>query len=120
MADRIFFDVQALQPNAKIVAGNFTLASGSDPTSVTGKGYSVARTASGKYTVTLDDKYPGILSATATVASSTVSDSVAQIGDIDVSSAKTVVIHVQRAGSASENAGEVVHFCLVLRNTSIT
>lgn len=120
MADRIFFDVQALQPNAKIIAGSFTTAGSSDPSVTTGKGFTVAHSATGTYTITLDDKYPGLLAATATLQSSSSSDSVVQLGDIDVTSAKTLVVRTLTAGSDADLTGPIVHFNLVLRNTSVS
>jgi hypothetical protein len=62
MADKIFYGVQALQPELKILPGSFTLAGTSDPAVKAGAGFSVARSGTGKWTVTLTDAYPAILS----------------------------------------------------------
>jgi len=64
MAEKIFFDVQALNPHVKIIAGTFKPngTSAIDNTVNAGAGWTVASTAVGKYVITLDDKYPGLLS----------------------------------------------------------
>jgi len=62
MAGRIFYGTQSLQPELKIMPGSFTTNGASDPTVTTGTGFSVARSGTGKWTVTFDDTYPGILS----------------------------------------------------------
>ena len=125
MADKIFYGVQALNPELKIVAGSF-LPNGSsavDSAGNTGTGFSVARTGTGSFTVTLGDKYPGLLSAQCSVALAAAADTKVQFGAIDVSSAKTVVITVITTASAADiasNAANRIHFVLFLRNTSLT
>ena len=125
MAEKIFFDVQALNPHVKIVCGSFK-PNGSSAVAAadnTGAGWTVARGGVGIFTVTLGDKYPGILSATCSVALSAVADTLVQFGAIDVASAKTLVINVITGGSAADiavNAANRIHFCLVLRNTDMT
>lgn len=65
MSTNIFFDAQALNPGVKIVAGTFKPngTSAIDNTVNKGAGWTVARTAVGKFIVTLDSVYPGLLSA---------------------------------------------------------
>ena len=125
MAEKIFFDMQALNPHVKIVCGSFKPnGSGAvDNDDNTGAGWTVARGGVGIFTVTLGDIYPGILSATCSVALSAVADTLVQFGAIDVVSAKTLVINVITGGSAADiaaNAANRIHFCLVLRNTDMT
>ena len=125
MAEKIFFDVQALNPYVKIVCGSFK-PNGSSAVAAadnTGAGWTVARGGVGIFTVTLGDKYPGILSATCSVALSAVADTLVQFGAIDVASAKTLVINVITGGSAADiavHASNRIHFCLFLRNTDLT
>ena len=125
MAEKIFFDMQALNPHVKIIAGSFKPngSSAVDNTANTGAGWTVARGGVGIFTVTLGDTYPGILSATCSVALSAVADTKVQFGAIDVASAKTLVINVITTASAADiaaNAANRIHFCLVLRNTDMT
>jgi len=125
MAEKIFFDVQALNPHVKIVCGSFCPngSSAVDNDSNTGTGFTVARGGTGSFTVTLDAIYPGLLSGQCSLALNAVADSKVQFGAIDVSSGKTVVINVITTASAADiaaNANNRIHFCLFLRNTSLT
>jgi len=131
MANRIFHDVQALNPGIKIIAGTFKPnGSGAvDNTANVGNGFTVARTGTGQYTVTLDDGYPGLISAQATAALSSAAATFMQItGAHDVSSAKTIVFtalttSTTAAPAATDIAAHAhnhVHFVLFLRNTSLT
>ena len=125
MADKIFFDVQALNPHVKIIAGSFKPNGSSAVANAdnTGTGFTVARGGTGSFTVTLDDKYPGLLSGQCSLALNAAADSKVQFGAIDVASAKTVIINVITTASAADiaaNANNRIHFCLMLRNTSLT
>ena len=125
MAEKIFFDMQALNPHVKIVCGSFKPNGTSAVVAAdnTGAGWTVARGGVGIFTVTLGDKYPGVLSATCSVALNAVADTKVQFGAIDVASAKTVVINVVTTASAADiaaHANNRIHFCLVLRNTDMT
>ena len=125
MASRVFREVQALNPETKIVGGSFTTNAGSDPDSAnnTGKGWSVEHTATGTYTVTLEDTYSALISGQCSLALNAAGDSKVQFGAIDVVTAKTVVIRTitgTAAANIAANANNRVHFTLFLRNTDIT
>jgi len=125
MASKTFYDVQAVNPHVKILAGSFTTNSSSNPvaTNNTGAGWSVARSGTGELTVTLEDSYPGLISAQVSLALNAAADSKCQFGAIDVTTAKTVVIRTITGTAAADiaaNANNRVHFCLILRNTSLT
>ena len=125
MAEKIFFDMQALNPHVKIIAGSFKPngSSAVDNTANTGAGWTVARSGTGSFTVTLDDAYPGLLSGQCSLALNAAADSKVMFGAIDVASAKTVIINVITTASAADiaaNANNRIHFCLVLRNTDMT
>ena len=125
MAEKIFFDMLALNPHVKIIAGSFKPNSSSavDNTANTGAGWTVARSGTGSFTVTLDDAYPGLLSGQCSLALNAAADSKVMFGAIDVASAKTVIINVITTASAADiaaNANNRIHFCLVLRNTDMT
>lgn len=122
MASRNFKRVQALNSEVKIIAGSFSIAaSGGAATKVTGLGYSVAKSATGEYTITLEDSYPTLISATATVQAATAVDLVAQIDNADVSAATPVVVLNLNAGATptEPSAVTVVNFILVLQNSSV-
>ena len=110
MADKIFYDVQALNPHVKIIAGSFCPngSSAVDNDSNTGAGFTVARSGTGSFTVTLDATYPGLLSAQCSIALNAVADSKVQFGA------------TASAADIAANANNRIHFCLFLRNTSLT
>lgn len=117
MANRNFRRVQALDNEVKIIAGNFSVASGT-PTKVAGLGWTVAGTGTGEFTVTLDDTYPALIAATANTEISGGGNLYAQIDSTDVGSAKTVVINTMAAGTPTATDC-TVHFTLVLRNSTV-
>ena len=131
MANKTFYDVQAVNPGVKIIAGTFKPngSSAIDNTANAGAGFTVERTGTGQYTVTLDDGYPGLISAQATAALNSAAATFMQItGAHDVTTAKTVVFTALTTSSTAApvaadiaaHAHNHVHFVLVLRNTSLT
>jgi hypothetical protein len=121
MANRNFSRVQALNHEVKIIAGQFSIAaSGGAATKVQGLGWEVAKSATGEYTVTLDDSYVALLSANVQVQAAVAVDLVAQVESADVVTAKTVVINLNAGATPTEPAAvTVVHFMLCLRNSVI-
>lgn len=126
MANRTFYDVQCLNPGAKIIAGSFSPngASAIDATTVKGQGFTVAYTSTGKYTVTLDDTYNDVISLTVTLAQETSGDQIVSIGAVDVSSAGTIEIFAWDISGAAladiaAASGSNIHFCFVLNNGGI-
>lgn len=120
MANRNFSRVQGLNKEIKLIAGSFSIAaSGGAATLTQGLGYSVAKTDTGVYTITLEDKYNACLAACATVQAATAVDLVAQVKSVDVTSAKTVVLNLNAGATPTEpSAVTVVNFVLVLQNSS--
>lgn len=124
MASRTFHPMQALNREVKIIAGSFAPAGTGAPTDVKGRGFSVARTSAGVFTITLEDKYIELLDAQATLQLASAADQFLQFGAIDVVSAKTIVINVWDASDGavadiSANANNRINFCLKLRNSSV-
>lgn len=121
MAARRFVNVQAINQEVKIIAGSFSIAaSGGAATLVTGYGYSVAKTTTGVYTVTLQDAYPYCISAVVSVQAATAVDLVAQVKSVDVSSARTLVIDLNAGATPTEpSAVTVINFILVVQNSSL-
>lgn len=122
MASRFFKPVQALNPEIKLIAGSFSIAaSGGAATKLTGLGYTVAKSNTGEYTITLADQYSACISAVATVQAATAVDLVAQIEAVSVSAATpTVVINLNAGATPTEpSAVTVVNFVLVLQNSSL-
>lgn len=126
MANRNFDFIQALGKGIKVISGSFAPngASAVASTSVKGKGFSVARTGAGVFTITLQDAYVALLAGHCSLQLATAADQYVQLGAIDVVSAKTVVINVWDISDAAladiaANAGNRIHFTLVLSNSTL-
>lgn len=121
MANSSFNRMQSLNKEIKIIAGQFSIASsGGTATKVSGLGYTVAKSGTGEYTITLSEKYPYLISAIATVQAAVAVDLVPQVLSHDVSSAKTVKINLNAGATPTEpSAVTVVNFVLVLQNSSV-
>lgn len=120
MASRNFHNVQSTSPEVKEIDGSFAPAGTGAPTDVNGKGFTVARTGVGTYLITLSNKYPKLLAATATMQMASATDIVPQFGTYDAA-AKTLVLRLQAAAVATEvaaNANNRVNFVLKFKNTS--
>jgi len=110
-------------PGVHVVAGSFVTAGGAGPTVLTGAGWSVAYAATGVYTVTLADKYPGLiaLDVSLTDTSGAAGTGRAFATGTDVAAAGTLTIQTQSsAGTAAALTGPIVNFVAVLRNTTAT
>ena len=116
MASRNFNRAQALNKEVKVIAGRFTHSAKSK-----GLGYSVANTATGQYTVTLQDSYPHLLAAQAMVQAAGGSDDNVILVSHDVTAATpTLVFEHQAAGAAADLSGsEEIHFTLFLQNSTL-
>jgi hypothetical protein len=128
MAGRSFVQLLgALDPGVVILGINWATNGSSDPvaSTITGRGVaSVTLASTGVYTVTLQDVYPTLLSATATLQLASADDKVtAQIGAVDLA-AKTVQVRIydlSTAAVANVNAatGNRVNLLLVLKNSGV-
>lgn len=122
MGSRLLHGLFSTVPETVIVAGSFAPAGAGAPTTVRGKGFTVARSGAGTFVVTLDKFYPQLLSATATLQLATPDDKYAMVSDVSLS-AKTVEIVVWDASGAAAtdvaaNANNRVNFCLVFKNVN--
>jgi hypothetical protein len=123
MANRLFQQFQGtLDKGVVMLQGSFAPAGTGAPTTVRGKGFSVARTSAGLFTVTLQDKYQHLISGDIQIQLATGADLKGQFGAIDVSSAKTVQIRVLAVAVATDIAADAnnrVHFSLKLKNSTV-
>lgn len=108
MASRIFNRIQALMREQKIVNGSFRPAGTGTPVVVAGKGYTVARTSAGLYTVTFADKYPHLVDCQVSVRVADTTPTIVQAGDFSAAN-KTLQIRTLRAatGGVTEAKGFV-------------
>jgi len=100
-----------------LVAGSFAPAAAGAPTTLRGAGFSVARSAAGKFTITFDQLYKTLVSATATLQLATADDKACQVGTYTAAS-KTLVISVWDDSDAAladvaANANNRVNFICV-------
>lgn len=120
MSARNFAPTRALNRDVVIIAGSFA-PNGSSAISASsrkGKGFTVARTSAGLFTITLTEKYANLLSATATVQHPTAVDLKAQVGVYDAS-ARTITITTLAVATATDvtaDADARVNFVLVFQN----
>jgi hypothetical protein len=124
MANRRFQDVQALNREVKLIAGRVSVGSAGAPTLADGLGIaSVEYAATGKYTITLDDQYSGLLYYGATYAQLAGTDQLFAVVENHrvTTSNKDVEIHFfDDEGNAEAPAdGDEFSFFLMLRNSSV-
>lgn len=126
MANRNFDFLQALGKGVKVIAGSFAPngASAVAATSRKGKGFSVARTSAGLFTITLQDAYTAMLSADVSLQLAAADDKFVQVGAVDVVTAKTIQIRVWdisdgAVADVAANANNRIHFCFVLSNSQL-
>jgi hypothetical protein len=113
-----------LGKNRVIVAGSFA-PNGSSAVSATsnkGKGWTVAHTSTGLFTITLDSVYNQLDSATASLQLATADDKFVQIGAVVLAS-QTIEIRVWDLSGAAvadvaADANNRINFLFVFRNTN--
>lgn len=129
MASRLWKQqVYHLIPNLTIITGSFAPSGTSSPTTVlpsTNAGFTVERTGVGQFTITLSDSYPLLISAQVSLQLNSADDKIIQLGAIDVTSTKTIIMQVLdnaagtiTASDISANANNRIHFLLILKNAN--
>jgi hypothetical protein len=127
MASKTMFALNALRPGRVVVFGSFVPNGGSaiDNTQNEGSGgsgtgiWSVARTATGQYTVTFNDKYALVETGDASLQSTTAQQAAFQTVS---KSQQSIVYGAVVAGAFADiaaAAGSRIHFMAVLRNTPV-
>ena len=125
MANRNFDDVQTLGKGIKVIAGSFAPngSSALSAAAVKGKGFTVAYTSTGLYTLTLQDKYVDLISAVCQVQLAAGDDKYLQVGSYSAAN-KTLEIRCWDASGAAvadiaANANNRINFVLVMKNSSV-
>jgi hypothetical protein len=122
MASRLWYDrIRTLLAGHVEVGGSWAPngASAIVATSNRGKGWTVARTGTGQFTITFSDRYPKLISATATAQLATPADIVPQVGTYDAT-AKTLIVTLLAAAVATDvavNANNRVNFRVLFSNS---
>ncbi len=124
MASRDFNAPKVIGQEVVIIAGSFEPngSSAITATTRTGRGWSVAYTTTGVYTVTLTDTYNALISATVGLQRTTMTDQTAEIGAVDLA-AKTIILHAWDTSSAAladiaAASTTKIHFMFVLSNSA--
>lgn len=125
MANRNYEVLKTLGKRRAVIAGSFA-PNGSSAISAAGnkgRGFTVARTGTGTYTITLSEAWSQCDAAVASLQLATADDKFVTVGPIDMS-AKTIVIYAwDISGGAladvAADANNRINFILVLRNSSI-
>jgi len=117
MANRNFNRMQSLNKEVKMIAGRCDETGAKEA----GLGFSVSKTGTGQYTIVLEDSYPVLLSAQATVLDPTSGHFSAVVISADPSeSSKTIVIEtVKNASPTDLPANSSLHFAFFLQNSTV-
>ena len=87
------------------------------------KGASIAKTSTGVYTITLQDKYNTLISANVTpMFAATVADLAVEVVSADVSSAKTIVLRtktISTGAAVDVSAATTLYVNLMLGNSTL-
>ena len=120
MANRYFQEkLMSLIKGYTQVAGYVDLSASGVPTASI-LGAAVTKTGTGRYTITLADKYDGVIAVHASLQAAVPVDLVPQVLSQDVSGAKTVVIQLLAAAVPTDVvAAARLYVTLSLRNSSL-
>lgn len=125
MAEYIQEELKMAGLNLEVVAGSFAPDTANAPTDVRGRGFTVAYTSTGTYTVTFVNKFAGCVAAVATLQLASADDKFAQMGTITNSktATNTAVIRVLDASGAAvaqvaANAQNRVNFAFIFKRDS--
>lgn len=121
MANRFWYEkVRSLLVGRADISGSFgpNGTSAVDPASINGKGFTVARTSAGVFTVTLADRYAKLLAANCSLQLATGDDKFVQLGPY-VAASHTIQIRVWDASGAAPadvtaDPNNRIHFNLIL------
>lgn len=121
MANRTFNKKQALEKEVKEIYVDIAIGGTGAPTLTRGTGVaSVARSSTGVYLITLQDKYMRLMAAQASVVTPSAEDIEVQLAAESVASAKTVTLRCHTAGVATDPAsGDRILVRLDLKNSSV-
>jgi len=112
--------MQALEKEVKSLYLQVAIGSSGAPTLTKGLGSaSIARNSAGNYTITLQDKYTRLMSASITQLNSSAEDITIQLLAQSVDSAKTVQFVCKTGATATDpSSGSVLYIRLDLKNST--
>lgn len=111
-------------PGLMFISGRFKTVNGADPTDIEGAGFTVARTAEGKWTVTLDATYVAL---NCVIGSAMLATAAADAGDLEVhfdpvasaTACSSFVVYLSQDGTDADVPGAWVQFIACLRGTIV-
>lgn len=125
MSDASTYPLNSLNTKSIRLSGSFA-PNGSSAlvaTSTFGRGFTVVRTSQGLFTITLAEKYVRLRSAQLCIQKASAGIGFVQLGEVDVSSAKTIQIRiVDELGAVQDLAADAnnrVHFDFDLSNDTV-
>lgn len=125
MANRNFTENNAysFSKGFTVLTAKFTVGATGAPTLVaaSSKGIaSIARTAAGTYTLTLDDTYNELLGMNFTLIDAGAEDLTFQVNTEDVDGAKTISFYCNTGGTATDPAsGDTIRLMVFLKNSGV-
>lgn len=121
MADRTFVNALALDKNVVCLTGTATIATGTGGVTANNcLGLSVARTGTGAFTITLQDRYPELLSVNLGIAKATAQDLVAQVESVNLST-RTITFRLLTGTTPTDVTSEAatLYIDVKLKNSTI-
>lgn len=122
MANRTFNPPRALEKELVTLVGKVAISSGAAVGTKVGRGFSIAKTATGEYTVTLQDKYMQLLGASFSVEGSGTIVVLPELKSEDVAGAGTLIIKTttkSTGATADTSVAFTLRLTLHLRNSSV-
>lgn len=121
MANRNFQPVQVLNRGVKVIAGTIQINASAAVAGSVGNGFSVAKTGTGLYTITLEDAYMALTGGGLALQKAAAAAVFVEMVSNDVVTAKTIVLRtINGSGTAIDVAAAVdVVFEFHLRNSDV-
>jgi len=121
MANRNYRDrIWNMENGLVMITGQIVIAADASVSSVVGKGFTAAKTATGAYTITLADPFTSFMSGQASLLAATAVDLVPQFVSETVASTKLVVIKTLTGATATDPAAVCrILFSLKLKNSGV-
>jgi hypothetical protein len=119
-------DLKMAGNGIEIVAGSFAPDTANAPTALKGRGFTVARTSTGLFTVTLTNRFAGLVSMSLGLQLASGDDKILQIGTVTISHAAACTFQIRcwdisaaAVADIAANANNRVNFIAVLKRNDV-
>lgn len=121
MANRTFNPPRALEKELITIAGRIPLSAAAAVGTKVGRGYTVAKTATGEYTVTLQDNYMALIGFSFTVIGTGTIVTVPELKSESVTTGSFIIKTVTRSTGVTADTAVAFDLCFTahLRNSSV-